>query len=146
MSYLIVLFIILSGIGHLFVLNKINKTRREMSGLPIGTTFPNYNKRSNSQRRHVVIAVSTTCTVCQRLFKTFSKMSDTTHITLVFVDEPPVVEAFIAQHPHLKRINIVTRYNRDDLFLKSTPLAFILNQQDIIIDKISLVSLKEIET
>lgn len=146
MIYILIIIIIALFIYQLVLTNKINKTRREMSGLPIATLFPEHQRLNLSKKRNPIIVVSTTCTVCQRLFKEYHSNTYADKITFAFVDETSKITHFLKQHPQMASATIISFYDRDQLYVKNTPLAYILNSQGYVIDKQSIVSLKELHS
>lgn len=144
MIFILIVIIIALFIYQLFLMNKINKTRREMGGLPIATPFPQHQRLPSSQKRNPIVVVSTTCTVCQRLFKEYNHKTHGDKLTFAFVDDTSTVTQFLKQHPHMSSASVVSFYDRDQLFVKNTPLAYILNSDGYVVDKQSIVSLKEL--
>lgn len=145
MLIVMIILLIIVIIIQLFLNNKLNKTRREMSGLPISSTFPVPSSVKLNASKNYMMVVSTNCTVCQRIFKELNNRAAIPNLYLVFKNSKKDVDAFIQQHPHLKNAHIITSVNPESLFIKTTPLTYEVDQKGRIQDKKSIVSLKELD-
>ncbi|AVP36131.1 hypothetical protein DOS77_02410 [Staphylococcus felis] len=144
MWIIVAILLIIVIIIQLFLNNKVNKTRREMSGLPIASSFPLSRTITLKSPTNYMMVVSTNCTVCQRIFKELQHKESLSNLYLVFKNPKQEVDDFVKQNPHLNHAHIVTSIPKEDLFIKTTPLTYQVNQQGVIEDKMSVVSLKEL--
>ncbi|WP_086428651.1 hypothetical protein [Staphylococcus cornubiensis] len=142
MFYVIAILLVLILAVLLFMNSKINQTRREMTGLPISAKFPIQQKLKHDI--NYMLVVSTECVVCQRIFNSLKNKPELDTLYLVFKDEPKAVQAFVAEHPHLKKAHIVSDIHPQQLYIQTTPLAYTVNQSGTILKKQAVVSLKEL--
>ncbi|ARJ50805.1 hypothetical protein [Staphylococcus lutrae] len=138
---LIILAVIVLAI-LLFLNSKLNQMRREMTGLPISAKFP--IRQSLQLDRQYMMIVSTQCSVCQRIFQSLKSKTSLDSLYLVFKEDTQTVQQFIVQHPHLKKVHIISDIEPQQLYIQTTPLTYTVNRTGHIIKKQAVVSLKEL--